>query len=140
MYRPGRLAGSVVRYAPAIVLGDVAVAILARWTDVVPALAVLALAALTLAAAVIAGIVYIRRPGLRTNAQLGFPRNRDAIAYDAAGRGTRDGFYGLAIACFAGIIMSGGRMPQILVMLAAFLLTLGWGAATQLWPVDEAEG
>ena len=132
-YRPGTLTLAATRWAPAIILCDLAIAILACWSGLIPAFLLCLLAVATGAAAIIVMLRYLRTIGLRTVEELGFGRDR----HDLAGKGIRDEAYGLWLACFIGFIACGGHGPQAVLAGSAAFLTSAWASATRRWPIDD---
>jgi hypothetical protein len=137
MGRMQTVARTMVLWAPQIVLADLAVAILAFWSGLLPAIAIHLLAGATAALTVPVWVMWLTTVALTSKEERGFRRNRDLIIYEFLGRGMREHYMGLVLACFLGGFLAGFRPPQISLVFAAFWLTMAWGAATRRWPNEK---
>jgi hypothetical protein len=139
MSRLADISERLTAWAPAIVLADLAIAVAAFASGLIPPVIIYILASATAIAALLVAVRRAMAIGFfRTGAQLGFHRNRDAIVYDLLNRGMHRGAFGLAIACFLGALLSGFRPPQIVLVFGAGTLSAAWTAATRRWPYEEA--
>ncbi len=76
---------------------------------------------------------------LRGTEQLGFPGNRNWLAWELAGKGTPPGSYVLAFFGILTIMLTGFESTYALPAWAAFALGIAWGIANREYPVDEDE-
>jgi hypothetical protein len=51
--------------------------------------------------------------------------------------GYPDEGYGLAIACLAGLFLSGGHAPENHIVAAAFFLSSAWSFVNRVWPAPD---
>ena len=137
MRRAIRIADFSVRHGPRIVLWNLAIAIFGFWSGLMPALIVYALTGATVAAALLVTLVRTLPSRLQSKEAMGFTRTRDLIAYEALDRGVDDNYYGLAIAGFLALPLSGARLPYVALVFASLGMAAAWAAATRRWPKDE---
>lgn len=121
--------------APAIVLANLAFALVCAWTRIVPGFLLYMLAATTAIASAAVSTMHSWRI-FATEEQLGFRRYRDALWYDMAGKGLPDGYYGLLIAVFVALFLTGFWIPAVAVAAASGFLASAWAEAKRKWPGD----
>ncbi|HST37382.1 MAG TPA: hypothetical protein VLK25_12235 [Allosphingosinicella sp.] len=137
MVNVSKLIDRLTEWAPTIVLADLAFAIAAFWSGIVPAFVIYALSGATVFVALPLAGRRLLSIGFKSREELGFPRNRDAVKFWLFGRGRRDETYGLYLACVSGLILSGWRPPQEYLAFGAAVLAAAWSAATRHWPYEE---
>ena len=137
MRRAIRIADFSVRHGPRIVLWNLAIAIFGFWSGLMPSFVVYILTAATAAAALLVTLVRALPSQLQSKEALGFTRTRDLIAYEVFDKGVDDNYYGLAIACFLALPLSGARLPYVALVVASLGLAAAWAAATRRWPKDD---
>jgi hypothetical protein len=71
-----------------------------------------------------------------TKEQLGFTRNRDLLLYQIEMKGRPRGYLLLSGAWFIGAVLTGLRMPYVMVVLASGGLLAAWAGDRRQYPVD----
>jgi hypothetical protein len=129
-----RIAGAapLIAIAATVVADFAALAGRPHWTLYVLAFIVLALAT------IVASRRALPRYFCSTERDLGFTRNRDWLFYDFFARGYPLTYWLLQPLWWAGLLLTGLKIPYLLVAIAAALLLLAWASDQRKYPAALA--
>jgi hypothetical protein len=124
------------RFAPAIVVVTLLVALVGKWASA-PAWMFYAMAAIV---ALLARILWSRRGvgrQLKSSRELGFASYWQRVRFDFAGKGTPRGYNWLGFLILISVFLLGFRDEYAVVTLALIALTVAWAEDRLRYPAED---